>query len=279
MLLSHVRCRRFSCQLLSQSVLLPFTTKFLERIIYIFTISTYFFHPVLKQPFISPIPLKLLLWNASDLHVPNPMASLQSSLNLIYQQHLTQLDTSVLKTFSLCSLGPHSLFLSLVPPHRLDWSFSHPLTIGGWSLQGSGMDCCCSPPTNSLSSWPHPVSSFNFPRAFHSWIYSCHPNLSSELWAIIPNSLWASLLVVYLRLKISKTKLWVPYLQSCFSTCLPLSCKQQLRSSSFPGPRPWLICASLIPNSHSTHQEILPAISSKYLESGTSLVHPLSSLG
>lgn len=65
--------------------------------LYIFTISTYFFHSVLKQPFMPPIPLKQVFWNTNDLHVPNPIASLQSSLNLIYQQHLTQIDTSVLK--------------------------------------------------------------------------------------------------------------------------------------------------------------------------------------
>lgn len=78
--------------------------KFLERIIYIFIISTYFF---------------ILFWNYSrsgfpphnstktafvkltnDFHVPNPMTNFKSSSYLIYQQHLTQLDTPILKQAS-----------------------------------------------------------------------------------------------------------------------------------------------------------------------------------
>lgn len=100
---------------------LPFIIKFLERVVYIYTISTYFFfHSLLKllqsdfHPHNSTKTTFVKL--TSNFHVPNPMANFKSSLYLTYQQHLTKLDTPFLKQLLFLFTGTSlSLLVSLVP--------------------------------------------------------------------------------------------------------------------------------------------------------------------
>ena len=193
MLLSHVRDWYFSLQQLPQFFLFPFIVKFLERIVYIFTISTYSFSIMLwnyfSWAFIPTIPLRPLLWNS-------PMTSMFHIQWLILV--LFVLDLSAASD----PIG-HSL-LEIASPLV---SRHHSLFVSHWFLLISLITNVGVPKAQSwivspfhlysLPRCPHPIYSFNFLCASHFQIYTCSPMFSPELQTHVSNSLLDVLLVVH----------------------------------------------------------------------------------